>query len=98
MIFVDFMIISNFIRFFFNFFVNNIKKLLYKNYINNNVIHRYILQIFIKIKLFNTKRLKDRIAKYKGTCYLQKMNKKCPVSTSLRIYMDKDKNEIKMYV
>lgn len=50
------------------------------------------------MKLFDAKRLKNRITKYKGTRYLQKMNKKCPVSTSLRIYMDKDKNEIKMYV
>lgn len=50
------------------------------------------------MKLFDAKRLKNRITKYKGTHYLQKMNKKCPVSTSLRIYVDKDKNEIKMYV
>lgn len=56
------------------------------------------MKIFIKMKLFDTKRLKNRITKYKGTRYLQKMNKKCPVSTSLRIYVDKDKNEIKMYV
>lgn len=56
-----------------------------KNYVNNNIIYRYILQIFIiKVKLSGTKRLKNRIAKYKGTRYLQKMNKKCPVSTSLK--------------